>query len=218
MRPENDPQAKRAYEIFDRLIRAAGSRPGIVPRLFIAKTEPRNISLPISIPDGSIIISKKTLEICAKDPGLSDDRLAFVLGHELAHLLKDDFWHMKFFSAIKSAEKEKPSDAKLLSEIKEIVGTTDQVLAKELQADEFGIIYASMAGFNTSAIVTDDNVNFFAEWLKGRRPGIFRERSEGPHSSYARATGRDHQDPPQAGNEKRGSFRTWSGLLSYRAV
>jgi tetratricopeptide (TPR) repeat protein len=170
LRPENDPQAKRAYEIFDRLVRAAGSRPGIVPRLFVAKTEPRNISLPISIPDGSIIISKKTLEICAKDPGLSDDRLAFVLGHELAHLLKDDFWHMKFFSAIKSAEKEKPSDAKLLSEIKEIVGTTDQVLAKELQADEFGIIYASMAGFNTSAIVTDDNVNFFAEWLKAADP------------------------------------------------
>jgi tetratricopeptide (TPR) repeat protein len=170
LRPENDQQAKRAYEIFDRLIRAAGSRPGLVPRLFIAKTEPRNISLPISIPDGSIIISKRTLEICAKDPGLSDDRLAFVLGHELAHLLKDDFWHMKFFSALKSAEKEKPSDAKLLSEIKEIVGATDQVLAKELQADEFGIIYASMAGFNSNAIVTDENVNFFAEWLKAADP------------------------------------------------
>ncbi len=170
LRPENDPQAKRAYEIFARLVGTAGSRPGLVPRLFIAKTEPRNISLPISIPDGSIIISKKTLEICAKDPRLSDDRLAFVLGHELAHLLKDDFWHMKFFSAIKSAEKDKPSDAKLLSEIKEIVGTTDQVLAKELQADEFGIIYASMAGFSTSAIVTDDNVNFFAEWLKAADP------------------------------------------------
>ena len=170
LRPENDQQAKRAYEIFDRLIKAAGSRPGIVPRLFIARTEPRNISLPISIPDGSIIISQKTLEICAKDPGLSDDRLAFVLGHELAHLLKDDFWHMKFFSAIQSAEKEKPSDAKLLSEIQEIVGTTDQVLAKELQADEFGIIYASMAGFNTNAIATDNNVNFFTEWLKAADP------------------------------------------------
>ena len=41
LRPENDQPAKRAYEIFDRLIRAAGSRPGVVPRLFIAKSEPK---------------------------------------------------------------------------------------------------------------------------------------------------------------------------------
>jgi tetratricopeptide (TPR) repeat protein len=180
LRPEKDQQAKRAYEIFERLLKAAGSRPGLVPRLFIAKTEPRNISLPICIPDGSIIISKKTLEICASDPVLSDDRLAFILGHELAHLLKDDFWHMKFFSAIRSAEQEKPSDAELLSEIKKIVGTTDQVLAKELQADEFGIIYASMAGFSTSAIVTDDNINFFSDWLKAVDPAYSENAPKDP--------------------------------------
>jgi tetratricopeptide (TPR) repeat protein len=169
--PESNQEARRAHEIFNRLVRAAGSRPGVVPRLFIAKSEPKNISLPISIPDGSVIISAKTLEICGKDPTLGDDRLAFVLGHELAHLLKDDFWHMKFFSALKSEETEKSTDAQVLSQLREIAGSTDQVLAKELQADEFGIIYASMAGFNTSAIVNDDGkVNFFAEWLKAADP------------------------------------------------
>ena len=39
---------------------------------------------------------------------------------------------------------------------------TDKVLAKEIEADEHGIIYAAMAGFNTSAIITEDQkVNFF---------------------------------------------------------
>ena len=168
--PENDSRAKRAHEIFDLLVKTAGSRPGVVPRLFIAKSEPKNVSLPIAIPDGSVIISAKTLDICARNTKAADDRLAFVLGHELAHLLKDDFWHMKFFNALKTAETEKQSDAKTLSELREIAGSTDQVLAKELQADEFGIVYAAMAGFNASAIVEDDKVNFFVEWLKINDP------------------------------------------------
>ncbi|MFZ2445108.1 MAG: tetratricopeptide repeat protein [Syntrophobacteraceae bacterium] len=170
MRPENDVRAKRAHEIFTRLVNTAGGRPGVVPRLFISKSEPRNISLPIAIPDGSVIISGRTLDICSRDTKAADDRLAFVLGHELAHLLKDDFWHVKFFNAIKAAEAEKRSDAKTLAELREIAGSTDQVLAKELQADEFGIVYASMAGFNTRAVVDDDKVNFFIEWLQAVDP------------------------------------------------
>ena len=70
----------------------------------------------------------------------------------------------------RTAETEKQSDAKTLSELREIAGSTDQVLAKELQADEFGIIYAAMAGFNAAAIVEDDKVNFFVEWLKINDP------------------------------------------------
>ena len=33
---------------------------------------------------------------------------------------------------------------------------TDKVLAKEIQADEHGIIYAAMAGFNVNAIISNE--------------------------------------------------------------
>jgi len=170
IKPENDARAKRAHEIFSRLVNAAGSRPGVVPRLFISKTEPKNISLPVAIPDGAVIISGRTLDICSRDTKAADDRLAFVLGHELAHLLKDDFWHMKFFNALKTAEAGNRADAKTLAELRAIAGATDQVLAKELQADEHGIIYAAMAGFDSRAVVDDDKVNFFVEWLQAVDP------------------------------------------------
>ena len=67
------------------------------PRLFITKTNPWNVSLPIAIPDGWIILSKGALDISYRDPAKGDDRMAFVLAHEIAHQLKDDFWHMRFF-------------------------------------------------------------------------------------------------------------------------
>ncbi len=37
LRPADDPRAARAYEIFARVLAAAGKRAGVEPRLFIAK-------------------------------------------------------------------------------------------------------------------------------------------------------------------------------------
>jgi Zn-dependent protease with chaperone function len=100
----DDPRVDRAHEIFKRIVDAAGKQPGVVPRLFIAKRDPLNVSLPIAIPDGWVILSKGTLDICYRDPGLGDDRLAFVLAHEFAHQLKGDFWHMQFFQALEASK------------------------------------------------------------------------------------------------------------------
>ena len=160
--PTADPRAARAHSIFERVLNTAGKRPGVVPRLFITQSDPLNISLPISIPDGWIILSTGTLDICYRDPVRGDDRLAFVLAHELAHQLKDDFWHMKFFQALEASKIQGPQHQKVLEEVRDIASSAEQVLAKELQADEQGIVYASLAGFNTNTIVTqNDAVNFF---------------------------------------------------------
>jgi tetratricopeptide (TPR) repeat protein len=162
--PKDDPRVEKAQRIFNRVLNAAGRRPGIVPRLFIVKTDAAYIPLAFAIPDGGIIISKKVLDICYKDPKRGDDRLAFILGHEIAHQLKDDFWHQRFFQAVMLSKEKNPSPStkKLLEEVKSVVGMTDKVLSKEIQADEYGIIYASMAGFNTRSIITEDeSVNFF---------------------------------------------------------
>jgi len=171
LQPDQDPRAKRAHEIFSRLLNAAGKRPGVVPRLFIVKSDSPYIPLAFALPDGGIIISKKVLDICYKDPEKGPDRLAFILAHEIAHQLKDDFWHLKFFQAVDLSKEKGSQQEGILKEVREIAGLTDKVLAKELQADEYGIIYASMAGFNTSAIVTeDDKTNFFEYFYKSLDP------------------------------------------------
>jgi tetratricopeptide (TPR) repeat protein len=169
--PTEDPHAARAHDIFHRLLHVAGQKPGVMPRLYITKLDPWNISVPIALPDGGIILSKGALEICYREPARGDDRLAFVLAHELAHQLKDDFWHMKFFQAIEASKARASQSDANLEEIFRIARLPDDVQTKELQADQHGIVYTSMAGFNTNAIVTEDNaVNFFQDWARALEP------------------------------------------------
>jgi len=162
-----DPLAKRAHAVFSRVLKAAGTRRGVVPRLFIIKYDSLEVS---AIPDGWIILSQAALQLCYKGGKHGDDRLAFILGHEIAHQLKDDFWHVRFFQAIRTAKNQDKSDT-TLAEVRKIAALTDQVLSKELQADEYGAVYAVIAGFDMSAIVKEDNsVNFFAEWVRALDP------------------------------------------------
>lgn len=185
----DDPRVERAQAIFDRLLHAAGRTLGVVPRLLILKQNPLNISLPIAIPDGWVIISKGTLDICYRDADYGDDRLAFVLAHELAHQLKGDFWHMQFFQALEASKSRDGEPREALLEIRRALQETDNVWAKELQADEHGIVYAAMAGFRTHAIVDrDDQTNFFQEWVNALNP----ERVEAPSES-----GKSHPMPQQ---------------------
>ncbi|MDH5324455.1 MAG: M48 family metalloprotease [Gammaproteobacteria bacterium] len=176
---EQDPRVSKAREIFTRVLNAAGSRHGVHPRLHIIAQDPLNITLPISIPDGWVVLSKGVLELCYKDGHDGDDRLAFVMAHEIAHLLDDDFWHINFFNAIELSKRKGLADEFVLNQIRGIVGETNKVQAKELRADEKGILFASMAGFNTDAIVNvSGDTGFFAQWesllnphrVKQRRP------------------------------------------------
>jgi len=169
--PADDPRVERAHDIFDRVLHAAGRSLGVLPRLFILKSNPLNIALPIAIPDGWVIISKGTLDVCYRDAAYGDDRLAFVLSHELAHQLKGDFWHMQFFQALEASQSQSDQPNKDLAEIRRVLQKTDNVWAKELQADEHGIVYAAMAGFRPHAIIAgDDRANFFQEWVETLNP------------------------------------------------
>jgi tetratricopeptide (TPR) repeat protein len=183
--PTADSRAARAHEIFHRLLHAAGQKPGVMPRLYIPQRDPLDIPVAMALPDGGIILSKGALDICYHEPARGDDRLAFVLAHELAHQLKDDFWHMKFFQAIEASKAQTPQPNANLEEILRIARLPDDVQAKELQADQHGIVYASMAGFNTNAIVTEDNtVNFFQDWVRALDPSRIRGvRADRSHPS-----------------------------------
>jgi tetratricopeptide (TPR) repeat protein len=206
--PDEDFRAQRAYEIFERIVDVAGGRPGVVPRLYVTKTDTCQISLPISLPDGSVVLSKDVLDICYADPVLGDDRLAFVLGHEIAHQLKDDFWHLRFFQALRAS-----GDPDLAGKIlRSVIGADEEemrekVIAKELQADEYGIVYASIAGFNTSAIVSEDpEVDFFEEWARVQDPS----RIEG-----VTAVASSHPPPKQRASYLRAHLRTILNRVDY---
>ena len=82
-----------------------------------------------------------------------DDRLAFVLGHEIAHQLKDDFWRLKFFQALDTAKAQQPRQRQRFKEVEAFFRSPQEERpAQELRADEHGIIYAVMAGFNVQTL------------------------------------------------------------------
>ncbi|WP_455221980.1 tetratricopeptide repeat protein [Kaarinaea lacus] len=163
----DDPRVVNAHQIFGRVLQAAGNRYGVIPRLYIIKENPFNVVLPISIPDGWVILSKQVLDMCYENKEQGDDRLAFVLAHEIAHLLDDDFWHMNFFSALSLLKDEGNVEQKVVKEIQGIFTQTAKIEAKELRADERGILFSAMAGYDPFAIVNEQAIeqgSFFHEW------------------------------------------------------
>ena len=191
LKPSDDPLAGRAHRIFERVLYAAGRRPGVMPRLFIIDTRSDLVPLAFAIPDGTVIISGKVLSVCYQDPTRGDDRLAFLLGHEIAHQLKDDFWHQRFFQAVTLSKSNNPEDRDVLEQVRTAAQMTDKILAKEIQADEHGIIYAAMAGFDTRAIITEDEkVNFFEYVAAAMDPSTI----EGVHKDAT------HPSPKQRAN------------------
>jgi len=165
----DDSRVLHVHEIFGRVLQAAGNRYGVMPRLYIIKENPFNVVLPISIPDGWIVLSKQVLDMCYENTESGDDRLAFVLAHELAHLLDDDFWHMNFFSALSLLKKDDNVEQEVVNEIQGIFKQTAKIDAKELRADERGILFSAMAGYNPLAIVNEqaaEQGSFFHEWYQ----------------------------------------------------
>ncbi len=104
-------------------------------------------------------------------PADGDARLAFLLGHELAHLAKDDFsigprsWRSKNIqdggpppAAGGNAEANRRRDGRVRQAIRDIVRI------KELQADSYGLIYMTVAGYDPAVIVRA--ASFFEQWVR----------------------------------------------------
>jgi len=162
---KNDPRVKWANEVFEQVKNAADKAEGRLPRLFIISTKKGPYAL--SLPDGGIIITPTTLDICYEgiDRVDGDHRMAFILGHELAHLGNKDYMHREAFLALKEHGDEKAQ--------KELVGyfkLPDPEKAKafkkrELLADQKGALYAAMAGYDISELFGKKN-NLLQYWAK----------------------------------------------------
>jgi tetratricopeptide (TPR) repeat protein len=160
---KNDPRVQRVSTVFKRVKDAADKVASRRPRLFIIKT--RSEPFAMALPDGVIIINPKTLDICysgvEKETG--DQRAAFILGHELAHLGNNDFMHREAFQALKE-HGTKQDNLDIAPFFKPSPEEAKELKKKELMADKMGALYASMAGYDISGLLgkTDD---FLSTWV-----------------------------------------------------
>jgi len=92
----------------------------------------------------------------SKQEHVVESCLAFIIGHELAHLALDDFWDKILCN--KKVEKHDISMINMLSNIKKAKKLLNQndIKLKEYRADSYGLIYASMAGYNIRAILNKE--------------------------------------------------------------
>lgn len=177
----SDLRAKRANLIFERLLKVADRPIDQQPRLRIIDSDGKPWA--IALPDGYIVLSRGALDICYRnaDKRTGDTRLALILGHELAHLTQNDFWHRDVHRILSERPQGTSEDLRLA--IAEFAGATassdpvrwqEQVRQRELIADDRGFLFASLAGFQTSELLQQgvDNQDFFSYWVQQTRVGV----------------------------------------------
>jgi len=172
--PAMDSRVNQAQEIFRRLKYAAGVGEEERPSLYIMAEDPYQISLPIAIRDKWVIMSKRVLDICFSDKKNGEDKLAFVLGHELAHLLHDSYMHIELFNAIDKLQSQGSGTEISIDKLRRLVAKPEHFAYREFEADERGITYAAMAGFRTGAVIDDrGGRSFFQEWQDAQGIGRY---------------------------------------------
>ncbi len=162
------PLVSRIQEVFQRVLNAADKRGNRIPNLIIL----REIENPwaFCLKDGSVLLSQRAAEFCYQDvkKSVGDARMAFVLGHELAHLSSDDFWGTEAFQTLANFGPENPvTDTESVARVRDILfKSKDPAIrkAKELKADAYGLLYASIAGYSPQHIVDTEGKNFFQHW------------------------------------------------------
>ncbi len=169
---QEEPLVGRAEQVFGRVVAAADKKGNRLPSLVVIRGDgdPHAVALP----DGSIVMSAGGLRLCYRDvpPVDGDARLAFLLGHELAHLSKDDFWHRSAFMALQKypgTEDRRQLLEELLGQAGGAAASGESIRSvvrvKELQADSYGLVYMTIAGYDP-AVILGGGQSFFEQWVR----------------------------------------------------
>lgn len=174
-----NPYVVRVQNIFERLKNVVGKEV-LLSELYILDSD--NEPWAIALEDGNVVLSRGALDIVygASQSSMEakDAQIAFVLGHELNHIAKADFWHEQVYRSFVNRDANQQNKA--------IIDKATRRRESELRADEDGFIYASLAGFNTRAILsnTENESDFLQYWVRQTRTGLgkvnfsAKERSE----------------------------------------
>ena len=154
-----DSEVAQAYEIFERVKQVADkNRKFLNPKLKVLKNKGRN-PLGRALRDGYILIWQSAIDIChvrTASKAAQEACLAFVLGHELGHLAKDDYWHLDIDCQFSGR-------GCYRSEL-----FTRERMRRELAADGEAYAYAAMAGYRVNLLLgkaANQNA-FLKDWVK----------------------------------------------------
>ncbi len=158
--PHDGFMVSRVHEIFKDVKRASDS--AVFPtQLYIIQSN--SIPWAIALEDKNIILTSGAIDVIySSEDSLhkKDARMAFVLGHELKHVIENDFSHQQAYNSFSQGN------------LSDLVASSQQRANSrktlELLADEEGLINASLAGYDISAIFTGigDADNFLEYWSK----------------------------------------------------
>lgn len=149
------------YDVFMKVRAVAEVNHRDLPQLVIIKDLPGPPAIVLS--DGYIVLAERALDVVYNAVPISEGnaRLAFVIGHELAHLANDDFWNAEAEHLIRSKALSGAIDRALLDQLRQ---DNEDLINKELQADDKGFLYAAMAGFPVEKLLAPES-DFLGYWV-----------------------------------------------------
>lgn len=165
------------YAVFDRVRAVADKNAKRWPELVVVRDLPAGRIL--ALPDGHILLPAKALALLYQGVSLEqgDARLAFVLGHELAHMAEDDFWEADMARALAGS-----------ANLKATLGLQDRrhgLVAKETKADDNGFLYAALAGYPVRPLLDSaSGGDFLSDWVK--RTGVGGDSDHAPTEARSR--------------------------------
>lgn len=156
--PDNDQQVASAFKVFERVRAVADKNSKRLSRLVVVDSDGNPWA--IALPDGHIVLSRQAVRTCYQLREKAQPCLAFVLGHELAHLANDDFWHQEVHGFLSTSPHTK--------QIARFMQGRRQVEGQELAADDKGYVYAAMAGYAVDSLLRSrrPDENFFTFWMQ----------------------------------------------------
>ena len=172
----------KAENVFAAVLAVADQKGGRSPRLLVIPDRPQaggrletpgkgnEDFLAQALPDGTIVVNTALLRLCRGKAGTpashGQARLAFVLGHEMAHLAYDDAWHAEAFAALN-----RYGDRELTEATSDWIREAPQERqAKELRADRAGFLFMLMAGYPPQGVM-GSGVDFLTEFAARTRGG-----------------------------------------------
>jgi tetratricopeptide (TPR) repeat protein len=152
---KNSPQQLRIHSIFNRVQKAAPKKSEFWAKLKIVRGRPNDRFAVVALPNNTVLLSKQVIKFSyrrvSKKHG--DARLAFILGHELAHIANKHLLPKAFLGT--------PSYSEKLQENRGEKGRQ-----QEIEADEQGFVYAAMAGYAVDDLLWERDGDFFITWQK----------------------------------------------------
>jgi tetratricopeptide (TPR) repeat protein len=133
---DTHPLTLRVRGIFEKIVRAAGRRPGVAPEVHVLET-PKVIAQ--ALPGGLVVVSKGFVNLARSD----ENAIAFVLGHEVAHLLRD---HHRVLGSLGLGAGSDPVRAPAAEQAR-------AHQAMELEADRLGVLFSALAGYQAWASI-----------------------------------------------------------------